>query len=238
MTLSLCLRPRGNMQNKKFQYRGYLIVGLVITFLLVGNINYADAQGKFPTTTSSKQHELDDIKSLPSIQLDFRLVGTIIAGEENSYAVIMDETTGKQGMYKLGKSINEATVLKIDKESIIVEKDGRAHVLRVTGGSSSEMLSGDVPPSMGVSEELPYFEPVFSETGPSVDENVAVEELPPFEPVINSTGPTVDKNVLVEDLPHFEPITNNTGPSVDSKDLHEDLPEFEPFESDSGPPRL
>ena len=85
---------------------------------------------------------------------------------------LMDETTGKQGMYKLGESINEATVLKIDKESIIVEKDGRAQVLRITGGSyteaaPSEMLSGNVPPSIGVSEELPYFEPVFSETGPS-----------------------------------------------------------------------
>ena len=51
-------------------------------------------------------------------------MGTIIAGEENSYAVIMDETTGKQGMYKSGESINEATVIRIDKDNIIVEKDG------------------------------------------------------------------------------------------------------------------
>jgi hypothetical protein len=190
----------------------------VITFLLVGNITYTDAQGKSPAILSSKQHELRDIKTLHSIQLDFRLVGTIIAGEENSYAVIEDETTGKQGMYKLGASINEATVLKIDKESIIVEKDGRTQVLKITGGSyteaaPSEILSGDVPPSIGVSGELPYFEPVFSETGPPVDENMHVVELP-----------------------HFEPITNNTGPPVDDKGSNEDLPEFEPSISDMGPP--
>jgi len=205
------------MQDKKLQYRGYLIVGLVITFLLVGNITYTDAREKSPVILSSKQHELRDIKTLNSLQLDFRLVGTIIAGEENSYAVIEDETTGKQGMYKLGASINEVTVLKIDKESIIVEKGGMAQVLRITGGSyteaaSSEILSGDRPPSTGVSEELSYFEPVFSETGPPVDENVHVEELPRFEPITNNTGPPVDENMHVEELPHFDPITNSTGP--------------------------
>ena len=86
------------MQYKKLQYRGFLIIGLVITFLMVWNITYTDAQGKSPATISSKQHELRDIKTLHSFQLDFRLVGTIIASEENSYAVIEDETTGKQGI--------------------------------------------------------------------------------------------------------------------------------------------
>ncbi len=148
-----------NTQDKKLQYRGYLIIWLVIIFLLVWNTTYTDAHGKPSATISSKQHELSDIKTLHSLQLDFRLVGTIIASEENAYAVIEDGTTGKHGIYKLGESINEATVLKIDKESIIVEKDGMVQVLRITGGSSSEMLSGDVLPSTGVSEELPYFKP-------------------------------------------------------------------------------
>ncbi len=204
------------MQDKRFQYRGYLIVGWVI-FLLVGNITYTDAQGEPPATISSKQHELEDIKSLHPIQLDFRLVGTIIAGDKNSYAVIMDETTGKQGMYKIGESINEATVLKIGKESIIIEKDGKTRIMTITGGNytaaaPSEMLSADSPASTSIPKELPYFEPVFSETGPPVDENIHVEELP-----------------------HFDPITNNTGPQVDDEGTHENLPEFEPFESDIGP---
>ncbi len=204
------MKVKEDIQDKKYQLRSYLITGVVITFILVGNITCTNAHGKSSPTSPSIQNELKDIKSLSPIQLDFRLVGTIIADEKNFYAVIMDETSGKQGMYKSGESINEATVLKIYKESIIVEKDGRAQILRITGGSyteaaPSEMLSGDVSPSIGVSEELPYFEPVFSETGPPVDENVHVEELP-----------------------HFEPITNNTGPPVDDEDSHEDMPEFEP----------
>ncbi len=77
----------------------------------------------------------------------------------------------------------------------------------------SEILDENGPLFTGVSTELPFFEPVFSETGPPEDENVSVEELPPFEP-----------------------ITNNTGPPVDPEGLYEDLPEFVPFENDSGPP--
>jgi hypothetical protein len=55
---------RENMQDKKSQYRVCLIVGLVITFLLVGNTTYTDAQGEYPATLSSIQHELRDIKTL------------------------------------------------------------------------------------------------------------------------------------------------------------------------------
>lgn len=98
---------------------------MVVFFFLMGNTIYTDAQEKSPTAISSIQHESGDIKSLHSLQLGFRLVGTIIAGEENSYAVIENEMTGKQGLCNLGESINEATVLKIGKESIIVEKEER-----------------------------------------------------------------------------------------------------------------
>ncbi len=101
------------MQNKKFRFSVYPIVGLVITFLFVGNITLTNAQGKPPATISSKQRELKESESLPSSQLGFRLVGTIIANEDDSYAVIMDETTGKQGMYRSGELINKAKVIKI-----------------------------------------------------------------------------------------------------------------------------
>lgn len=61
--------------------------------------------------------------------------------------------------------------------------------MRIKGGSSSEMLSGNVPPSIGVSEELPYIEPVFSETGLPVDPEGVYEYLPEFEPFESDSGP-------------------------------------------------
>ncbi len=230
------LKTKRNMQDKKFQYRGYLIVVLVITFLLAGNITYTNAREEPPATISSRQHELKGDEALHSIQLDFRLVGTVIAGEDYSYAIIMDETTGKQSMYKLGESINEATVLKIDKESIVVKEDGRSHVLKIMGGNSSEIPGGDVLPSTTVSGKLPHFEPVLSETGPPVNESVPFEGLPNFEPVYSETGPPVDKNVSVGELPRFEPITNSVGLQIDDEGSREKLPEFNPSTSYTRPP--
>ncbi len=68
--LKFMLKAKRNMWDNKFQYRVYSIFGLMITFLLVGNITYTDARGKSSATISSKQHELRDIKSLPTIQLE------------------------------------------------------------------------------------------------------------------------------------------------------------------------
>jgi type II secretory pathway component PulC len=161
--------------------------------------------------------ELKDITTLIPLQIDLRLAGTVLVGKEYHYALIVEETTGRQKLYSVGESIRGAKLLKIGKESIVVEKDGRTHVLRITGGSytevtPSEVLSGNEPPTIGVSEELPFFEPVFSETGPPVDENIHVEELPPFEPITNSTDPPVDPEGLYEDLPEFVPFENDSGP--------------------------
>ncbi len=141
------------------RHTNYLVVGLVIVFLLIGNITYTYAREISQTDVASQQHELRDTNTLHSFQIDFRLVGTIIASEGRSYAVIEDETTVQQGMYKSGESINGATVLKIDKESIIVKKDGVTQVLRISEGSSPKMLSGDVLPSIGVSDGLLSIEP-------------------------------------------------------------------------------
>ncbi len=54
------------MQDKKSQYRGYLIIGLVITFLLVGNTTYTNAQEEYPETLSSIQDEAVTDQSIPS----------------------------------------------------------------------------------------------------------------------------------------------------------------------------
>jgi type II secretory pathway component PulC len=251
------------MQDKRSQYRGYLITGLVIAFLLAFVLlrsvadSYAqeeylishlsinevsDEDKKWPVkSTSSKvsqqyvhdikvDHQLGDsngiketrnepkfIKTLAPFQLDLRLAGTVLAGKEYTYALIVEEMTGRQNLYSVGESIRGAKVLKIGKESIVVEKDGRTYVLRITGGSyteadSSEILTKEGPITIGVSEELPYFEPVFSETGPPVDENIHVKELPPFEPITNSTDPPVDPEGLYEDLQEFIPFENDSGP--------------------------
>ena len=172
-----------------------------------------EGRGQSPNS-EEVQKGLKDIKPPPSpLQLDLRIAGAILVDGEGSYAIIMDETTGKQGTYRLGESIKGATVLKIYKESIALEKDGGTQVLRVTRDRSieeapSEMGTGVRPPSIGVSKDISSFEPVISETGPVPDESIQVKELPPFEPVTNSAGP-VDVEGFYEELPEFTPTPPN-----------------------------
>jgi hypothetical protein len=180
--------------------------------------------------TEEVQKELKDIKSppLPPLQLDLRLAGTVIS-KEHSYALTVDETTGKQGLYRLGEKVKGVTLLKIERERVVIEKDGRTQVLRLTRGSSVEeapsaIETGVGPPSMGASEGLPPFEPVFSETGPPVDKSIPVKELSHFEPVVSETGPPVDESIPTKALPPFEPVFSETGPPVDESILVKDLP--------------
>ena len=187
------------MKHKVLISKGSLISGVAIAFLLMSNEGKTESVQPVSSKVSQKdiidigenhslnvsngieeiKNELNGTKSLDSLQLDFRLVGTIIAGDENSYAVIEDETTGKQGIYKLGESINEATVLKIDKKCIIVKKDGRSQILKITGGSYTEVVSLNGPPSIGISEKLPPFKPIVIVPNPTVIAPLGSEkELP------------------------------------------------------------
>ncbi len=127
----------------------------------------------------------------------------------------MDESNGKQGISKIGESINGATVIKIGKKSIVVKKDGRSQVLRIIGGNSSDLRGVEVSLPTSVTGEFLDFKPVLSNTGPPVDENVPFEGISQFEPVLSETGPSVDKSVSVSELPHFELISNSTGPQID-----------------------
>ncbi len=114
------------MKHNVHIFKLFLISGIVITFLLMSNEGKTEPDKSLSSRISQKgttdiggnhllkdsngtekiKSELKNIKSLDPIQLNFRLVGTVVVGDENSYVVIEDETTGKQGMYKLGESIN------------------------------------------------------------------------------------------------------------------------------------
>ena len=151
--------------------------------------------------------------------LPLKLMGTVLRENEKSSAVILNEATGEEGLYKVGDTIESMTLLKIEKESVFLEKDGATQVLRITssvGGETQagEMDSEDGPPFTGVAEEFEKFEPVVVEGGPPVDPNAPVTELPHFEPIVVEGGPPVDPNMPIKELPPFEPITSPTGPPV------------------------
>jgi type II secretory pathway component PulC len=139
--------------------------------------------------------ELKNIKALPRLQLDLRLAGTVLLGKEASYALIVDEISGKQNLYSVGASIKGAKILKIGKTNVVFEKAGKAYVLKVVKGSYTvpippEKLKENGPLHTKVTVELPYFEPVFNKTGPPIDSEDFYENLPEFEPYENDSGPS------------------------------------------------
>ena len=94
-------------------------------------------------------------------------------------------------------------------------------------------------------ELLEYFEPWqelgSEDTGPQVDPDTAVKELPEFEPVISETGPTfdmletdealrnaaglpIDPFMGVQTLPEFEPVISETGPTLDMLETYAIFP--------------
>jgi type II secretory pathway component PulC len=172
---------------------------------------------------SQKEESPNRVKGIErqafSSELNFKLVGTIIESGKGSYAIIVDETTGESGNYRVGDTISGFKVLKLDRDSVVLEREGRAQVLVFKGSNNAQ---------------------TFHDMAADVDNEVLIkgseQTFIQFEPVVVEEGPPIDENIPVKDLPYFEPITNDTGPPSNPEQVYRDLPEFIPIESESGPP--
>lgn len=60
------------------------------------------------------------------------LLGTAIGSIKDPIAYIKDLETNKQGIYKLGSKIKEATVIKIVMGEAVLERDGKTETLRLS----------------------------------------------------------------------------------------------------------
>lgn len=60
------------------------------------------------------------------------LLGTAIGSIKGPIAYIKDLETNKQGIYKLGGKIKEATVIKIAMGEVVLEKNGKTEILRLS----------------------------------------------------------------------------------------------------------
>ncbi len=63
--------------------------------------------------------------------LDLTLWGTIVAGEMNSRAIIVEKKTRKQKLYKIGDPIQTATLKHILRNKVILNVNGRDEVLEI-----------------------------------------------------------------------------------------------------------
>ncbi len=194
-----------------------------------------------PVNEEKSKDKPKGTKTLTPSQLEIRLAGIVMIGNEY-VAIIEDETADNQVQYRKGESVKGNTIITIGKDIVVLGKNGRNHVLKITQGgkktdTSRTVSKGrNIPSSSGASVITSSFQPTYSETGPPANPGGTDIPLPEFKPVFNKTGPAVDRSMPVEELPHFEPVTNKTGPPLDPEGKYEELPAFTPVVSENGPP--
>jgi len=104
-----------------------------------------------------------DIDSLKQTDLNLKLWGTVSTDKEESdhaRAVIEETKSGRQSLYKVGDSIQNATIMEIFRNSVILDVNGRTEKLiikekkiavRKEPAISEQVASEPIPPEGAVS---------------------------------------------------------------------------------------
>jgi general secretion pathway protein C len=94
-----------------------------------------------------------DVQGLEQTQLKLKLWGTVTGSPEEAYAVIEEQGQRQQNLYRIGDTIQNATVKLILREKIVLNVDGKDEVLEIeksvkgSGGSSPAAIArAPVPP--------------------------------------------------------------------------------------------
>jgi general secretion pathway protein C len=94
---------------------------------------------KTKTETGSGPNELD-IETLKPTDLKLNLLGTITGDEKEAYAVIEDTAEKKQDLYRIGDTIQNATVKMILREKVVLNVNGKDEILGIQKVSGSQKI--------------------------------------------------------------------------------------------------
>lgn len=70
-----------------------------------------------------------NIEELKQTELKLTLLGTVAGNGNNSYAVIEEKEKRKQGLYKVGDSVDRATIKEIRRGMVVIRVDNRDEIL-------------------------------------------------------------------------------------------------------------
>jgi len=73
----------------------------------------------------------------PELALNLELVGTAIGNLKDPSAFIKDLKSGRQGIYKLGSTVQEAKVVKIAMGRVVLDVNGREQILTIARKSTA-----------------------------------------------------------------------------------------------------
>ncbi len=82
--------------------------------------------------------KLEKLDKLEKTSLDIALLGTVAGKEKTAYAVIKEKNNGKQGLYKIGDSIQNAIIKLILRGKVVLSLGGNDEILTMEESSSSK----------------------------------------------------------------------------------------------------
>ena len=85
---------------------------------------------KTKTGTGGRPQKLD-IESLTPTDLKLKLLGTVTGDEKEAYAVIEDTAVRRQNLYKIGDTIQNATLKVILREKVVLHVNGKDEILGI-----------------------------------------------------------------------------------------------------------
>ena len=85
---------------------------------------------KTKTGTGGRPEKLD-IESLTPTDLKLKLLGTVTGDEKEAYAVIEDTAVRRQNLYKIGDTIQDATLKMILREKVVLNVNGKDEILGI-----------------------------------------------------------------------------------------------------------
>ena len=94
---------------------------------------------KTNTETGSGPDKLD-IETLQPTELNLNLLGTITGDQKEAYAVIEDTAVKKQDLYRIGDTIQNATVKMILREKVVLNVNGKDEILGIEKTSGSRKI--------------------------------------------------------------------------------------------------
>lgn len=91
-------------------------------------------------TESGSEPDKLDIEALQPTELKLDLLGTITGDKKEAYAVIEDIAIKKQDLYRIGDTIQNATIKMILREKVVLNVNGKDEILGIEKVSGSRKI--------------------------------------------------------------------------------------------------
>ena len=86
----------------------------------------------FKTKKASQKAGIDLEKPIKITELNLKLMGTVVGKDTDCFAIIMDGSTQKPGLYRLNDFIQDTRIVRILSDRVILNLDGKEEQLVFT----------------------------------------------------------------------------------------------------------